>query len=369
MRLAVTGGGTGGHVFPAIEVGLAARASGCEVAYFGSQRGIEGAQAARVNFPFHGFPSEPLYRLASPRGLKSAARMAIAMSRALRSLQEERIERMFSSGGYASAPVVHAARKLGIPYVLHEQNSVPGRTNVLLSAGAEAVCTVFESAARHFPRSRVERTGMPVRGAFRSSGQGRLPTAHSLESASPIVLVVGGSQGSIALNDMAVATAVRMATTPVHWLHLTGTTHFESSRASLERMAVKGPYEIKAYLDEADMAAAMLSAHVVVCRSGAGTLAELAALRKPSVLVPYPKAFGDHQTENAKEFEQIGAADLLPQDGLSATTLEARIQAWLDDGTRVRSAESALAQWDIPDAIERTLNVVLEKKLLAGALR
>lgn len=369
MRLAVTGGGTGGHVFPAIEVALAARERGSDVSYFGSLRGIEGTQAAKAGVPFRGFPSEPLYRLATPKGLRSAVRMAVAMSRALRALQDERIERVFSSGGYASAPVVSSARKLGIPYVLHEQNSVPGRTNVMLSAGAEAVCTVFEAATRHFPRTRVVRTGMPVRGAFRSSGQGHLPTAHSLESASPILLIVGGSQGSVALNDVAVATAVRMATTPVHWLHLTGTSHFESSRASLERMAYTGPYEIKAYLDEGDMAAAMFSAHVVVCRAGAGTLAELAALRKPSVLVPYPKAFGDHQTANAQEFVQIGAADLLPQQGLSATTLEARIQAWLDDGSRVRAAETALAKWDVPDAIERTLDVALQDTPKVGGAR
>lgn len=359
MRLVVTGGGTGGHVFPAIEVGLGARERGCDVLYLGSLRGIEGKQAGQAGIPFRGFPSEPLYRLASPRGIRSALRMAVALSQARKALEAAKTERVFSSGGYASAPVVQAARRLGIPYVLHEQNSVPGRTNVMLSSGAEAVCTVFEATERHFPRARVVRTGMPVRSAFRASGQGRLPSAHSIELAAPIVLVVGGSQGSIALNDVAVATAVRMATTPVHWLHLTGTTHYESSRASLERMAVDAPYEIRAYLDESDMASAMFSAHLVVCRSGAGTMAELAALRKPSVLVPYPHAFGDHQTANAREFERIGAADLLPQVDMSATTLEARIQAWLDDPSRVRAAERALAQWDRPDAIERTLDVAL----------
>lgn len=358
MRLVVTGGGTGGHVFPALEVALSARELGHDVAYLGSLRGIEGRECVRAGLPFAGFGSEPLYRLASARGIRSAFRLARAASHALRDLQSRRPQAVFSSGGYASAPVVQAARKLGVPYVLHEQNSVPGRTNRMLARDAKAVCTVFESSARWFPGSEVRRTGMPVRREFRGAGQGRLPNEHSLQGSEPIVLVMGGSQGSIALNDIALATAVRMASTRVHWLHLTGTTHFESTRVTLERMAVDAPYEMKAYLDAEEMSAAMFSASVVVCRSGAGTMAELAAMRRPAVLVPFPRAFGDHQTANAREFEAIGAADLLPQGLLSATTLEARILSWLHDPGRAAAAAEALARWDRPGAVDEILGLL-----------
>ena len=360
MRLIVTGGGTGGHVFPALETAKGALTRGWEVRYLGSLRGIEGEQCRKASVGFEGFPSGPVYRPLSPRGLRSVLRLLQATSSALRSMRDRRPDAVFSTGGYASAPVVNAARKLGIPYVLHEQNTVPGRTNQLLSRGAYAVATVFESAESWFQGCRVVRTGMPIRRELRDSAQGRLPLTHSLEKAAPIVLVMGGSQGSTALNDVALATAVRMASAEVQWLHVTGLSHFESTDSSLRKLAVRSDYAIKAYLDAEEMASALFSCSLAVCRSGAGTLSELAAFRKPAILVPYPSAFRDHQTLNAREFEKIGAAETLPQAGLSASTLEPRIHAWLNDGDRVRAAEDAMSAWDTPDSLDRILGLIAQ---------
>ncbi|MBS1714696.1 MAG: undecaprenyldiphospho-muramoylpentapeptide beta-N-acetylglucosaminyltransferase [Armatimonadetes bacterium] len=358
MRLIVTGGGTGGHVFPALETAHGAVSRGWDVAYLGSLRGIEGEQCRKAGIAFEGFPSGPVYRPFSSRGLRSVLNLLKATSSAVKVLRDRRPDAVFSTGGYASAPVVNAARKLGVPYVLHEQNTVPGRTNQLLGRNAEAVATVFDSAATWFPGCRVVRTGMPIRRELRDSAQGRLPLTHSLEKAAPIVLVMGGSQGSTALNDVALATAVRMASTEVQWLHVTGLSHFESTDSSLRKLAVRSDYAIKAYLDAEEMATAMFSCSLAVCRSGAGTLCELAAFRKPAILVPYPSAFRDHQTLNAREFEKIGAAEVLSQEGLSASTLEPRIHAWLNDHDRVRAAERSMADWDAPDALERILGLI-----------
>ncbi len=359
MKVVVTGGGTGGHVYPALEVALELRRRGCEVAYVGSLRGQESAACAKAGVGFTGFPSEPLYRLTSLRGWRGAINLARARIMARRHLSQTRPDAVFSTGGYASAPVVSAASSLGVPFVLHEQNVVPGRTNRILSKSAAAVATTFRSGAEHFPEARVVRTGMPVRSEFRS-GQVGFGLAQQLGDAGPILLVMGGSQGAQAINEAALATAVRMAGQTVQWLHVTGTKHFPGMTESLARLGLTSGYELRAFLQAEEMASAMFGCEIAVCRSGAGTLAELAAMRKPAILVPYPAAFADHQRLNALEFESIGAAVLLEEKELTPAALEARVLSWLGEADRQASARAALEAWDIPDAVGRIADLVQE---------
>ncbi|MCH7903348.1 MAG: undecaprenyldiphospho-muramoylpentapeptide beta-N-acetylglucosaminyltransferase [Armatimonadetes bacterium] len=360
MRLAITGGGTGGHVFPALEIGRAARAAGWQVKYYGSLRGIEGGACEKAAIEFVGFASEPIYRLYTPRGWFTAAKMLQASKNALHELSIWRPDVLFSTGGYASAPVVHAARRLGIPFVIHEQNAVPGRTNRLFSKSASRVCTVFKSASQFFPGGKTVQTGLPIREQLRASAQGRLPLDQALDSDSPVVLVMGGSQGSAVLNDAVLAAAVRMVRADVQWLHITGESHYESTMRSQEKLGINGRYTIKAYLDADEMAVALFQSSLAICRSGAGTLAELAAFRKPSILVPYPRAYGDHQRVNAQEFADMKAAELLKQEDLLAASLEARVMAWLNDEARIEQAKAALAEWDRPDAAKQILAILEE---------
>ncbi|MCU0315511.1 MAG: UDP-N-acetylglucosamine--N-acetylmuramyl-(pentapeptide) pyrophosphoryl-undecaprenol N-acetylglucosamine transferase [Fimbriimonadaceae bacterium] len=360
MRLIVTGGGTGGHVLPAVEVAVGAKARGWDVRYFGSERGQERGACERAMLPFSAFASEPVYRPFTPKGLRSLARLLKATQLARGSLESVRPDVIFATGGYAAAPILIAAKKLKLTTIIHEQNTVPGRTNRLNSKHAFAVCTVFHGTTQHFPGVRVERTGMPVRTEMRMSHQGRLLIESPLASAVPMVLVMGGSQGSAALNDLALSTAVRMAKGEVQWLHLTGHGHYESTMKTMAKMAVTSDYQIKSYVQAEEMASAMFNCSVAVCRSGAGTLAELAAFRKPSVLIPYPHAFGQHQHTNAMEFVEMGAADLVGQEDISPADLEARIHSWNLDHDRRKTAEQALADWDVPDSVDRILSIIME---------
>jgi UDP-N-acetylglucosamine--N-acetylmuramyl-(pentapeptide) pyrophosphoryl-undecaprenol N-acetylglucosamine transferase len=331
---------------------------GWDVAYLGSLRGIESKACQRAGVEFVGFPSEPLYRLWTPRGVRAALRLLKSQRMAASEMRAFQADVVFSTGGYSSAPVAAAARALRVPYVIHEQNTVPGRTNRILGQTAAAVCTVFESSRDFFPPGRTHVTGLPIRRELRASAQGSLPLTHSIQKAAPIVLVMGGSQGSEAINDIALATAVRMSSTPVQWLHITGAKLFERTIASKDKMAVRADYTVKAYLDAAEMASALFSCSLAVCRSGAGTLAELAAFRKPSILVPYPHAFGDHQRLNALEFERMGAAEVLPQAELRAANLESRILGWLRRPERIEAAERSLAAWDKPGAADDILGIL-----------
>ena len=357
MRLVVTGGGTGGHVFPALEVARLARSEGLEVLYLGSLRGQEKGACAKAGLPFQGFPSEPLYSIRTPRGIRAGFNLLRSVLKARGALRKARPHAVFSTGGYSSAPVVTAARALHIPYVVHEQNSVPGRSNLIVAEKAFAVATTFRNAEQHFPGSKVVRTGLPVRQELRE-----IALSHKLDiDAEPLtVLVVGGSQGASSLNEAALATATRMVKRDLRWIHVTGRQHFETIFPTYEKLGIGNIYEVKSFLEGAAMGEAYARASVVVGRSGAGTLSELAAFLLPSVLVPYPLAHAQHQLHNAKEFEAMGAAMILEQDHMHPNALEAAISKWMDSPECRARAHTALEEWDEPDAARRILELVKE---------
>lgn len=349
MRLVVTGGGTGGHVYPALEVARAAIAKGAEVRYFGSLRGQEVSLSRKANLEFVGFASEPVYSIRKPRGWVALARLARATLHARRALRRHRPDVIFSTGGYSSAPITRAAQMLGIPYVLHEQNAVPGRSNRMAARHALAVATTFHAAAEHFVGAKVVRTGLPVRQELREKAlDRRLPMdAYPLR-----ILVVGGSQGAASINEAAIAVAAR-AHRDLRWLHVTGPKHFEMMFQTYEKLGIGSIYQVKAFLEGEAMADAYADASLVIGRAGAGTISELAAFGLPSVLIPYPHAQANHQYHNAREIESIGAANVMAQDALTPASLETTLLQWIDVESARESAREALAGWDVPDAAER----------------
>ena len=355
MRLIVTGGGTGGHVFPALEVARLARAEGWDVLYLGSHRGQERHSCEKAGIPFRGFPSQPLYSLKTPAGWKAGVNLFRASVQARGALKRARPHVVFSTGGYSSAPVVTGARGLHIPFVIHEQNSVPGRTNLIASKKAAFVATTFNAADAHFPEAKVVRTGMPVREELRTLAASH----HLLIDVNPLhILVVGGSQGAAALNEAALATAARMTERDLRWTHITGKTHFETIFPTFEKLGISQIYEVKSFLEGIAMGEQYARSSLVVSRSGAGTLSELAAFRLPSVLVPYPAAYANHQFHNAEEFAQIGAAVVIRQDGLHPAKLQEALSDWIDQPVRREQARQALQEWDKPDAARSILDLL-----------
>ncbi len=352
MRLVVTGGGTGGHVYPALEVAREALARGWEVRYLGSQRGQEGPACAREGIPFEAFPAEPVVSLRTPRGWRAVVRLLRASGMAKRSLRRNPPDFVFATGGYSAAPVLRAAQALRIPYGLHEQNAVPGRTIRLAGPKAAFVATVFRAAEGRLPGCRIVRTGMPVRRELREAASRRDPATADR------ILVVGGSQGSVAINEVALATGARMTRPQARWTHVCGRANFDACFHTYKNLGLPPEYELKAFLEAREMAMEYARAKVVVGRSGAGTLSELAAFRLRSVLVPFPGAFGQHQVHNAREFEAMGAARVLLQDDLSPATLEEALLAL--SGGDDAEARDQLARWDVPDASSRIADLIVE---------
>lgn len=329
--------------------------------YVGSLRGQEGRACERAGIAFEGLRSEPLYSLRTPRGWRSAWRLLAARGGAGRILRAFKPHAVFSTGGYASSPVVAAARGAKVPYVLHEANTVPGRVNRMYASGAKAVATVFRTGGENFKGARVVRTGMPIRRELRLGAQGSFGFAQTLPADRHIILAMGGSQGAAALNDVVLATATRAAGKTLQWLHVTGPAHFERTLDGARKLAVTSHYEVRAFLEAEEMAAALFGCVMAVSRAG-GSLAELAAFRKPSVLVPLPSAMGDHQRKNAEEFEAMGAASVIPQRELTPAVLERELGTWICEPEQRARASAALANWDIEDASQRIINLIEENK-------
>lgn len=277
-----------------------------------------------------------------------------ASGMARKALVEIKPAAVFSTGGYSSAPVVRAARSLGIPYVLHEANSVPGRSIKLFAQQAKAVATTFKRAEKEFAGCRVVRTGMPVRKELREMAV----AGPKVKSDHPVAFVFGGSQGSKFLNETMPSIARLMADDSIDWLHSTGPKNIDGVKKEVQALGLEH-YTCEPYLQGTAMGQAYQYATVVICRSG-GSLAELAVFGLPSVLVPLPSASGNHQFYNAKEFSDMGAAIVQTEDEFEPNHFAASIREWIVSPERREKAKVALKAWDIPDATERIVALVEE---------
>jgi UDP-N-acetylglucosamine--N-acetylmuramyl-(pentapeptide) pyrophosphoryl-undecaprenol N-acetylglucosamine transferase len=292
----MAGGGTGGHVIPALAVARELRSRGHEAFFVGTERGVE----ARI-VPPAGFQLE-MIRIGGIKNLGPLRKMISVfqlVGSTARQLFQRRPTAVFSMGGYVAGPPVLAALLRNIPVVVMEPNAVPGVTNRWIGRFVHRALLSFPETARFFPAGRTEITGLPVReDFFRIKPRER--------DAWFTVLITGGSQGSRTLNEAAKASwpLFRKGQAPVRLIHQTGLPMFEEIRREFASAGVEG--EVSAFIQ--DMPAAFSQADLIVCRAGAGAVAELAAAGKPSVLIPFPFAADDHQLKNAEAFQQAGAS-------------------------------------------------------------
>jgi UDP-N-acetylglucosamine--N-acetylmuramyl-(pentapeptide) pyrophosphoryl-undecaprenol N-acetylglucosamine transferase len=343
----IMAGGTGGHVFPALATARVLRRRGYDVVWLGTQRGIE----ARL-VPAEGIPVEWL-SVSGLRGkglatlLAAPFRLVTALAQALRAVRRHRPDVVLGAGGFASGPGGVAAWLLRRPLVVHEQNAVAGLTNRLLARLADRVLEGFPGS---FGRGvRAERVGNPVRPEIAAVA----PPArrYAGRQGRARLLVFGGSQGAARLNAVLPAALAELAPElRPEVLHQTGTRGLEETQAAYRSRGIEA--DVRAFID--DMAGAYGWADLSVCRSGALTVAELAAAGVPAVLVPFPSAVDDHQTRNAEYAVKAGAAILLPESTLTPMSLAAVLRDLLTAGRpRLLAMAEAARSVAITDADER----------------
>ena len=342
-RAIVTTGGTGGHIFPALAVARELRAMhpGLMVLFVGGL-GIEGELARKDGLEFRGLP----VRGVLGRGLKGAAavcRMGLSLIKALSIVRAFKPQVVAGFGGYAGFCPVLAARILGVPTAVHEQNSVPGVTNRILGRLVDKVLVTYPDETGAFPAGKVLLSGNPVRPEI-----ARLATISRTEPSRVVpkrVLVLGGSQGARAVNRVMVTAWPQLAAQGVSLWHQTGAADYDAVAP-----AYAGQENVRVARFIEDMAEAYQWADLVVSRAGASTLAELAAAGKPSVLVPFPHATHDHQRTNASFLERVGAATVIDETTLTADGLAAAVLEILQDADRLQAMGRAALGQARPDA-------------------
>lgn len=364
----VAGGGTAGHVFPAIAVAKElARRADVEPVFVGVPDRLEARLVPEAGFRLHEIAAVSVPRRPSPALLKLPFAIRAAVRACERIAREESAAAVATFGGYVSFPLDRAAKRLGLPLVIHEQNAVPGLTNRVAARWADRVAVTFPGSADRFPHpERCAVTGDPVREDLlaldRDADRAGARQAFGLAPDVPTLLVFGGSQGARSLNRAVTEAHERWGVESLQILHAAGRGLHDEAVAAWEPVRAARPgirVEVVDFID--DMARAYAAADVVVCRAGATSIAELTVLGLPAVLVPYPHATGDHQTANARALDQTGGAVLVDDADLDGAALVAAAEPLLTDTARYARMAAASRAFGRPDAAANVARLVLEQ--------
>ncbi len=346
MRALLAGGGTGGHVIPALAIAQELRSQfAAEVEFVGTSRGIEQRLVPAAGYPLRLIDVGQLKNVSAATRLKTLIAIPRAIFAASSLMREFRPDVVIGVGGYASGPAVLAAALSSVPTIAFEPNLVPGFANRLVAPMISMAAVQFPETCRSFRRCVV--TGVPVRRAFfdippRAAGP------------APTLLLFGGSQGAHALNE-ALTSALPELTRRVPGLrviHQTGERDYQSAQAAYLQAGI--PVEVSPFIDE--MPSAFAKADLLVCRSGASTVAEITAAGKAAIFIPFPRAADDHQTRNAEALSRRGAALLVPESQLTPPVLAEAAASLLNDPERLRemgAAARALSHADAAGEIAR----------------
>jgi UDP-N-acetylglucosamine--N-acetylmuramyl-(pentapeptide) pyrophosphoryl-undecaprenol N-acetylglucosamine transferase len=343
----MAGGGTGGHVMPALAVARELRARGHAVRFIGTRRGLESKLAPGDGFPIEWIEIGGLMRVGLRQTLITLAELPWSVWQVARMLDRARPAAVFSTGGFVAGPVLLAALWKRLPVIVMEPNAVPGFTHRKLARFVARALLSFPETAKWFPAAVTEVTGLPVRGEFFA-----IPPKPPDKELT--VLITGGSQGSRTLNRAAQESWKLWGKTAVRLIHQTGPAAYEQLAPEFQASGLQG--EISPFL--ADMPAAFAAADIVVSRAGMGTVSELAAAGKPSILVPLPTAADQHQLRNAEAMERIGAARMVLDAEFNGQRLMEEIARLSQSPDLLNAMGQAARSFAKPNAARRAAEVL-----------
>ncbi|NBD22796.1 undecaprenyldiphospho-muramoylpentapeptide beta-N-acetylglucosaminyltransferase [Paenibacillus glycinis] len=367
MRIVLSGGGTGGHIYPALAIGkqVMAEEPGSSLLYIGSPKGLESRIVPAQGIAFEPVEITGFKRKLSYDNVRTVMRFLKGVRRSKQLLREFKPDAVVGTGGYVCGPVLYAAAKLGIPTLIHEQNAVAGLTNQFLSRYADSVAVSFETALTQFKRSRSTiYTGNPcATNVVRADKQAGFALL-GIPPRSRIVLLVGGSRGAKAINDVMVDIVPLLGRLPdVHFVFVTGESYYEGTMSRIKAASPKLPARLQVLPYLHRMPEVLAASQLVVGRSGASSLAEITALGIPSILVPSPNVTNNHQEANARSLADAGAAEMIRERDLNAAALFGRIVGIMNDKhVHAKMGEAARAL-GMPDSAAM---IVGELKRLTG---
>lgn len=362
MRIMVSGGGTGGHIFPAVSIANAIKAlrPDAEILFVGANGRMEMERVPQAGYKIVGLPVRGLIRpLWSPKNIGVMIDFLKSRSQVKKVIREFNPQAVVGVGGYASSPTLNAAYSMGIPCIVQEQNSYAGVTNKSLAKKAVKICVAYEGMERFFPKERIVLTGNPVRQSLLECKASREEArkAFGLEPERPTVLVIGGSLGARTVNDSIAQGIGAFEKAGIQVLWQTGKFYADECRRKAEACGTKLVHP-QAFIS--DMAMAYRAADVVISRAGASSISELCLLGKAAVLVPSPNVAEDHQTKNARALSDKNAA-VFCADKDARQTLVTETIALVNDKARILDLEKEVKKLAFYDSAEVIAKIVIEQ--------
>lgn len=354
----ISGGGTGGHIFPALSIANELRRQDpeCEILFVGAKGRMEMEKVPAAGYPIKGLWISGLQRKTSPKNLSFPFKLISSLWKAFGIVRKFKPSCVIGTGGYASGPTLYAASLLGYPTLIQEQNSYPGITNKLLARKAGSICVAYDGLERWFPKDRIKFTGNPVRAEIveKMMDQGEAKKALGFDPDRPLVLSLGGSLGARAINQALKEVVPASLAGDVQWIWQCGGLYIKELRSEVEE---KEGLMLTDFIT--DMPRAYSAADLIIARAGAGTISELCLVGKPSILIPSPNVAEDHQTHNARAISDHEAAILLSEQEIGR--LGELVSELLGNEERCRSLSAKLLEMARPDA---TKDIVTEVKRL-----
>ncbi len=360
MKIVVSGGGTGGHIYPALAFihEVKKQHPNVDVLYIGTKKGLESTIVPRENIPFHAIDISGLKRSLSLENVKTLVRFIKSVHACKKLLKQYKPDVVLGTGGYVCGPVVYAAAKLGIPTIIHEQNSIPGLTNTFLSRYADKVAVCFEETKKYFPNKKVVLTGNPRASEVVGKDGREARRSLGLDEQKKTVLIVGGSRGARPINEAFLQVLHEVEQKPYQFLYVTGDVHYDKVIKAVNDVGNPPNVIIRPFIH--NMPEVLGGVDVIVARAGATTLAEITALGIPSILIPSPYVTNNHQEKNARALEKKGAAIVRLESELTGARLLDDIDRILLDEQTLTNMKEAAFQLGIRDAAERLYRVMVE---------
>ncbi|QIL77461.1 undecaprenyldiphospho-muramoylpentapeptide beta-N-acetylglucosaminyltransferase [Hymenobacter sp. HDW8] len=362
-RIIISGGGTGGHIFPAVAIAneLRRRQPEAEILFVGANGRMEMTRVPEAGYDIVGLDISGLQRRLTPQNLLFPLRVIRSVKRAGKIIEKFRPEAVVGVGGYASAPILLAAASRGIPALIQEQNSYAGLVNKLLSRRVNRICVAYDGMEKFFPKDKLVLTGNPVRTEIASGDRAEALKFFGLSPDKKTLLVIGGSLGARTLNEATAAALSRLKAAGVQLLWQTGKLYYPKAQEETTPFAADGIRALE-FVQRMDLAYA--AADVVVSRAGALSVSELCLTGKPSLLVPSPNVAEDHQTKNALALVRHQAALLIPDAEAPARLYDEALSLLADEPRQLKLSTNVrqLARPDATAAIVDELLTIMDRR-------
>lgn len=359
MKFIISGGGTGGHIFPAIAIAdaLKRHQPDADILFIGAKGRMEMERVPKAGYPIEGLWISGLVK--DPSALLLPVKIFDSLNKAARILNRFKPDAVIGVGGYASSATLAAANMMRIPTIVQEQNSYPGKTNRGVGQRAKAICVAYHGLEKWFPKEKIHFTGNPLRGTINGQCDRQESAAYfGVDANRPVVLLVGGSQGALGINKGISAQLEAFNGTDLQLIWQTGKTYINQAQDEVKALGLEAQVKPTVFIDRMDYAYSVADA--VISRAGAMSISELALVQKPVIFVPLPTAAEDHQTKNAQQLVDAGAA-MMVRNSETEKELIPTLMRLLDDKDKQEAMKTNIGTFARPNAADDIAEIIIKE--------